>query len=63
MAVAHFIAALGQFGVATRAHQHNFGGATFFVVGGDIKDTAFFIADGARELHALEAETGKYFHF
>jgi ribonuclease G len=27
------------------------------------KVTAFFIADGARELHALEAETGRYFHF
>ena len=25
--------------------------------------TAWFIADGARELHALEAETGRYFHF
>src|ERR1700754_3563734 len=25
--------------------------------------TAWFIADGARELHALEAETGKFFHF
>src|SRR4051812_11210182 len=25
--------------------------------------TAWFIADGARELHALEEETGKYFHF
>lgn len=27
------------------------------------KVTAFFIADGARELHALEAETGRFFHF
>ena len=27
------------------------------------KVTAFFIADGARELHELERETGKYFHF
>jgi ribonuclease G len=27
------------------------------------KVTAWFIADGARELHALEAETGRYFHF
>ncbi len=27
------------------------------------KVTAWFIADGARELHELEAETGKYFHF
>ncbi len=25
--------------------------------------TAWFIADGARELHALEDETGRYFHF
>jgi ribonuclease G len=25
--------------------------------------TAWFIADGARELHALEQETGRYFHF
>ena len=25
--------------------------------------TAWFIADGARELHALESETGRYFHF
>ena len=25
--------------------------------------TAWFIADGARELHALEGETGRYFHF
>ena len=25
--------------------------------------TAWFIADGARELHALEEETGRYFHF
>src|SRR3954449_55837 len=25
--------------------------------------TAWFIADSARELHALEAETGKFFHF
>ncbi len=25
--------------------------------------TGWFIADGARELHALEAETGRYFHF
>jgi ribonuclease G len=25
--------------------------------------TAWFIADGARELHALEAETGRFFHF
>src|SRR6185436_2713574 len=25
--------------------------------------TAWFIADGARELHAVEAETGRYFHF
>jgi ribonuclease G len=25
--------------------------------------TAWFIADGARELHALEAETGRHFHF
>src|SRR4051812_9727809 len=25
--------------------------------------TAWFIADGARELHALEKETGRYFHF
>jgi ribonuclease G len=27
------------------------------------KVTAWFIADGARELHALEKETGKWFHF
>ena len=27
------------------------------------KVTAWFIADGARELHALEGETGRYFHF
>src|SRR4051794_28983230 len=27
------------------------------------KVTAWFIADGARELHALEAETSRYFHF
>src|SRR4051794_10962564 len=27
------------------------------------KVTAWFIADGARELHALEEETGAYFHF
>ncbi|HEX6024203.1 MAG TPA: Rne/Rng family ribonuclease, partial [Solirubrobacter sp.] len=27
------------------------------------KVTAWFIADGARELHALEQETGRYFHF
>src|SRR4051794_1004820 len=27
------------------------------------KVTAWFIADSARELHALEAETGKFFHF
>ena len=27
------------------------------------KVTAWFIADSARELHELEAETGKYFHF
>ena len=27
------------------------------------KVTAWFIADGARELHALEEETGRYFHF
>src|SRR6201991_2138069 len=27
------------------------------------KVTAWFIADGARELHALEKETGRYFHF
>src|SRR3954465_10876060 len=27
------------------------------------KVTAWFIADGARELHALEGETGAYFHF
>jgi ribonuclease G len=27
------------------------------------KVTAWFIADGARELHALEAETGRFFHF
>src|SRR5690348_10695987 len=27
------------------------------------KVTAWFIADGARELHALENETGRYFHF
>ncbi len=27
------------------------------------KVTAFFIAEGARELHELERETGKYFHF
>ncbi|MDA0181230.1 Rne/Rng family ribonuclease, partial [Solirubrobacter phytolaccae] len=27
------------------------------------KVTAFFIADGARELHELEAETGRWFHF
>ena len=27
------------------------------------KVTAWFIADGARELHALERETGRYFHF
>jgi ribonuclease G len=27
------------------------------------KVTAWFIADGARELHALEEETGKFFHF
>jgi ribonuclease G len=27
------------------------------------KVTAWFIADGARELHALEQETGKWFHF
>ena len=27
------------------------------------KVTAWFIADGARELHALEDETGRYFHF
>src|SRR5262245_23849400 len=25
--------------------------------------TAWFIADGARELHALEGETGRFFHF
>jgi ribonuclease G len=25
--------------------------------------TAWFIADGARELHELESETGRYFHF
>src|SRR3954471_23445746 len=25
--------------------------------------TAWFIADGARELHEVEAETGRYFHF
>src|SRR4051812_4257306 len=25
--------------------------------------TAWFIADGARELHAVEAETGRFFHF
>jgi ribonuclease G len=25
--------------------------------------TAWFIADGARELHALEVQTGRYFHF
>jgi ribonuclease G len=25
--------------------------------------SAYFTADGARELHALEAETGRYFHF
>ncbi len=27
------------------------------------KVTAWFIADGARELHAIEQETGRYFHF
>ena len=27
------------------------------------KVTAWFIADGARELHAVEEETGRYFHF
>src|SRR4051812_27065848 len=27
------------------------------------KVTAWFIADGARELHAVEAETGRFFHF
>jgi ribonuclease G len=27
------------------------------------KVTAWFIADGARELHALERETGRFFHF
>ena len=27
------------------------------------KVTAWFIADGARELHALEEETGRFFHF
>jgi ribonuclease G len=27
------------------------------------KVTAWFIADGARELHAVEQETGRYFHF
>src|SRR4051794_37047383 len=27
------------------------------------KVTAWFIADGARELHAVEQETGKFFHF
>src|SRR4051794_4336509 len=27
------------------------------------KVTAWFIADGARELHELEAETGRFFHF
>ena len=27
------------------------------------KVTAWFIADGARELHALEKETGRFFHF
>src|SRR3954471_20928313 len=37
--------------------------AEAFLVRLNPKVTAWFTADGARELHALEAETGRWFHF
>src|SRR4051795_2385152 len=39
------------------------GGPEAYLLRINPKVTAWFIADGARELHALEQETGKYFHF
>jgi ABC-type dipeptide/oligopeptide/nickel transport system ATPase subunit len=37
--------------------------AEAFLVRLNPKVTAWFVADGARELHALEEETGRWFHF
>jgi ribonuclease G len=39
------------------------GGPEAYLVRINPRVSAWFTADGARELHALEAETGKYFHF
>src|SRR3954451_11545642 len=39
------------------------GGAEAYLLRINPKVTAWFIADGARELHALEEETGRFFHF
>src|SRR4051794_31133109 len=39
------------------------GGPEAYLVRINPKVTAWFIADDARELHALEEETGRYFHF
>ena len=39
------------------------GGPEAYLLRINPKVTAWFIADGARELHALEGETGRYFHF
>jgi ribonuclease G len=39
------------------------GGPEAYLLRINPKVTAWFIADGARELHAIEQETGAYFHF
>ncbi|HEY6889580.1 MAG TPA: Rne/Rng family ribonuclease, partial [Solirubrobacter sp.] len=39
------------------------GGPEAYLLRINPKVTAWFIADGARELHAIEGETGRYFHF
>src|SRR6201991_3817041 len=38
-------------------------GPEAYLLGMNPKVNAWFIADSARELHALESETGRYFHF
>src|SRR3954454_971520 len=45
------------------AHEAGAGGPEAYLVRLNPKVTHHFTADGARMLHALEAETGRFFHF